>query len=113
MVFQRGVAANPGGVSKMPKKLRELCKARTKEAVDTLSEIMNDASQPGPARVTAATALMDRAWGRPQASLHVETEVKTTFIDVLRRAAEIEKEREAEAAQMIDITPDPNTISDV
>lgn len=92
MPFKKGDRANPGGVSKMPKKLRELCRARTREAVATLSEIMNDQTQPGAARIAAATALLDRAWGRPQASVHVEAEVKTSFVDVLRRVAEIEKE---------------------
>ena len=95
MVFKKGEAANPGGISKMPEKLRELCRARTREAVVTLSEIMNDKKQPAAARVTAASALMDRGWGRPSQQIEVDVEHKLTFVDLLKRAAVLEKEDEA------------------
>jgi len=107
--FQKGVAANPGGLIKMPKAMRNLCKARTREAIDTLSTLMNDDTQTGAVRVTAANSLLDRAWGRAPQQIDVDIEVKTTFVDVLRRAAEIEKEREA---TLIDITPDDITTID-
>ena len=102
MPFQKGNRVNPGGISKMPKKLRELCRARIREAVVVLSEIMNDQKQSAAARITATTALMDRAWGRPQASVHVEVEPNLTFVDVLMRAAEIEREQEAKDAKLIE-----------
>ena len=45
--------------------LTELAREATTAAVDTLRDVMTDPAVPGSARVAAATALLDRAYGRP------------------------------------------------
>ena len=41
----------------------------TTAAVETLAEIMQDSNAPPAARVSAANALLDRAWGKPRQEL--------------------------------------------
>ncbi|MCY4085553.1 MAG: hypothetical protein OXG37_01355 [Actinomycetia bacterium] len=50
----------------------ELCREATGEAVAALRAVMVDCDAPASARVTAATALLDRGWGRPHQRLEVE-----------------------------------------
>jgi hypothetical protein len=69
-----GPSPNPKGRRLEAYRLADLAKAHTPEAVATLAEIMNDRKRPGQTRVNAATALMDRAFGRP--SIVVEAKVK-------------------------------------
>lgn len=63
--FQPGKSGNPGGRPKIADEVRELARAYTKQAVQTLHDVMTDEEQPGPARVSAASALLDRAAGKP------------------------------------------------
>ncbi|WP_347268069.1 hypothetical protein [Paracoccus sp. (in: a-proteobacteria)] len=46
--------------------LSELAQGHTESALATLAEIMADATQTGSARIAAATALLDRGYGRPR-----------------------------------------------
>jgi hypothetical protein len=43
--------------------LKKAAKARTEEALTTLVEVMQSAKSPAGARVSAATAILDRGWG--------------------------------------------------
>lgn len=45
--------------------LRSLARSHTDTAVRTLASIMNMADAPPAARVGAASALLDRGWGKP------------------------------------------------
>jgi hypothetical protein len=45
--------------------VREIARAYTVEAVEALAAVMRDATAPHAARVSAATALLDRGHGRP------------------------------------------------
>jgi hypothetical protein len=63
--FPPGNSANPGGRPKLPddvKHVRELARQYTQDAVDAMVAVMANGS--GPARVAAANALLDRAWGK-------------------------------------------------
>lgn len=65
--FQKGVTGNPGG---RPKKTQEeydliaACKAKTPDALDVIERVMrtsdNERNQ-----LTAAMAIIERAWGKP------------------------------------------------
>jgi hypothetical protein len=65
-----GRSGNPGGRPKALREVMELARARTEAAVDTLAAVMADETAPPAARVSAATALLDRGWGRPVQGLH-------------------------------------------
>lgn len=45
--------------------IRSLARAHTETAIRTLASIMNMEDAPPAARVGAATALLDRGWGKP------------------------------------------------
>lgn len=64
--FEKGRSGNPGGRPKEVAEVRELARQKTTQAVDTLTEIMQDVNAPAAARVSAANALLDRGFGRPQ-----------------------------------------------
>ena len=52
-------------MSKAPLEIRALARAHTETAVRTLAGIMNQRKAPHAARVAAATAILDRGWGKP------------------------------------------------
>lgn len=68
--FAKGQSGNPGGRPKDLEGVRELARAHTAEALDTLASIMRDGSTEN-ARLRAAEALLERAWGRPAQALDV------------------------------------------
>jgi hypothetical protein len=56
-------------VAKTPTDIRSLARSHTEAALKTLAGIMNQSEAPPAARVSAATALLDRGWGKPQQSV--------------------------------------------
>ncbi len=49
--------------------IKSLARAYTEKAIETLGGIMSQPSCPESARVAAATALLDRGWGKPAQAL--------------------------------------------
>ncbi len=81
--FQPGQSGNPGGRPKLtPKALevRRLCRAASVRAVERLVELL-EVDDPGVV-IRAATAILDRAWGRPR----FEGDVRRTDADRLADA---------------------------
>jgi hypothetical protein len=62
--FMPGQSGNPGGRPKEVGHVRALAKKYTEEAIRTLAELMRT-GKPDRARVAAAEALLDRAYGKP------------------------------------------------
>lgn len=52
-------------MAKAPTEIRSLARQHTKSALKVLAGIMNESEAPHSARVAAATALLDRGWGKP------------------------------------------------
>lgn len=52
-------------MAKAPTEIRSLARAHTESAINALVGIMNQGEAPPAARVSAATALLDRGWGKP------------------------------------------------
>ena len=68
MTFVPGQSGNPGGrKAKSPdqKEFEELCRKASPMALNVLRRIVHDPKVAAAARVAAATAIMDRGYGRP------------------------------------------------
>lgn len=52
-------------MAKTPTDIRSLARAHTNTAINTLAGIMQQPDAPHAARVSAATQLLDRGWGKP------------------------------------------------
>ena len=63
--FSKGQLGNPGGRPRNEQKVAELARSYTREAIETLAELMRRGSDER-VRGTAAQALLDRGWGKPK-----------------------------------------------
>jgi hypothetical protein len=68
----------------------------TPKALATLEQVMDDPKAPPAARVGAATAVLDRAWGRPTQS--IEGQVGLSFERMILMATERENRQSLPAA---------------
>ncbi len=64
-----GTSPNPGGRPRVIADVTALAREHTAAALHTLASIAGDAEQPAAARVAAANALLDRAYGKPPAAV--------------------------------------------
>jgi hypothetical protein len=67
-----GASANPGGRPAVIREVQDLARQHTPAAINTLVEICGNKKAHPSARVAAATAILDRGWGRPMQQVHVE-----------------------------------------
>jgi hypothetical protein len=75
---------NPNGRPPAIRDLKEAAKAHTRQALNTLISVMNDSEAPQASRITAAVALLDRGWGRPQQNV----EARIESVDMGKAAAQ-------------------------
>ena len=61
--------------------IRSLARAQTALAIRTLTGVCGSKAAPAAARVSAASALLDRGWGKPQQDGNVQGEVRVSVID--------------------------------
>lgn len=64
-MFPKGISGNPTGRPKTDIKIKELAQQYTDTAVKTLVEIAQNPKAKDSARVMAANAILDRAYGKP------------------------------------------------
>lgn len=66
-----GCTLNAGGLPKGLGEVKKLARQYTAEAINTLVEVMQDKGATSSARVGAATALLDRGYGKPTQQIEV------------------------------------------
>lgn len=71
-LWVKGVSGNPSGRPKIDPGVKEMARGYTKQAIETLGAIMGDPTAPHSARVRAADTLLDRAWGKAEATVNVK-----------------------------------------
>lgn len=82
--FKPGKSGNPSGRPKSNDFIVALAQACTEEAIRTLAEIMRDESRPTAARVSAATALLDRGYGKPTQALKLASDDDRPLFTAIR-----------------------------
>lgn len=96
-LWKKGQSGNPNGRPKASYMISDLAKQYTEDALATLVEICNDKDASPNARVNAATALLDRAWGKPVQSLqsiNANVEVRDWRQALIDNAPQIEADME-------------------
>lgn len=91
--FPAGQSGNPGGRPRLPEDAKQLARGYTRAAIETLATVMQNDEAPAAARVTAASTLLDRAWGK--APQHITTDTLGSLSD-----AELRAELAAAAAEL-------------
>ncbi len=69
-------------MAKTPTDIRSLARSHTQLAIRTLVGIAAQCTAPQSARVAAATALLDRGWGKPKKELKSNQEVTVSLADI-------------------------------
>src|SRR5215467_5572732 len=62
--FQKGQSGNPGGRPKEIAEVKELAREHMPAAIEALASIMNNPKASDAARFSAASALLDRGYGK-------------------------------------------------
>ena len=67
-------------MTKAPVEIRSLARAQTALAIRTLTGVCGSKAAPAAARVSAASALLDRGWGKAQQDSSGQGEVHVTLM---------------------------------
>lgn len=68
--FKPGQSGNPGGRPGGRTGIQEIARSHTEDAIQALVEIVGNKKAPAAARVSAASALLDRGYGKPAQTLN-------------------------------------------
>ena len=77
--FKKGQSGNPGGRPKVIAEVKELARAHTGEAIETLVSIMTNPKSAPAARVSAANALLDEVMASRRSTSLARVGLLTSF----------------------------------
>lgn len=97
--FQPGQSGNPGGRPAIPDELKVRLQNLSTKAVDALEQALG--SPDDRVRIVAATALLDRAFGRPAQQADVTKTAVDTSHEHLQALLRMAKRRAAEPLQLV------------
>jgi hypothetical protein len=110
--WKRGQSGNRSGRPKRPATVeahkiiadvKAAARELTPKALGTLEEIMEDKKAPPAARVTAATAILDRGWGRAAQTIEAkETNGTTSFLTLVMASFSPEVEARARERMLLE-----------
>ncbi len=81
---REGAGRPKGAVNKVTADIREAAQEYTQDALDVLVAVMKNTETPAAARVSAASAVLDRGHGKPMQSVEVEATVEGTLTEIRR-----------------------------
>jgi hypothetical protein len=67
--FKPGQSGNPNGRPRVLADVQNAAREHSAEALETLAQIMCDPKAPAAARISAASALLDRGYGKPSQAI--------------------------------------------
>ena len=79
-----GAGRKPGVVSKATADIKTAALTHAESALATLASVMQGDEHPAAARVSAANAILDRAYGKPKQALDIDAKVDATVTEVRR-----------------------------
>ena len=100
MPFVKGISGNPGGKPKELKSIQLAARAISPLALRELKRILNDPDAGKQAKIAAAIAVWDRAWGRPKQE--VAQELSHSMSDSLLTALDQISQRDARLNELRD-----------
>jgi hypothetical protein len=83
-----GAGRKPGKVGKAKKELQNMAKDHAQEALETLRKIMTNDQEPAAARVSAANAILDRGYGKPQQAIVGDPDAPVAVQMITRRVVD-------------------------
>jgi hypothetical protein len=102
MPYQPGQSGNPGGRPRITlangMTLREMAREHTEVALDALVKVATDEGSSDAARVSAASALLDRGWGKPTQPISGDDEAPPVSLNLDTSKLSTEALREIVAA---------------
>jgi hypothetical protein len=91
--FMKGKSGNPGGQPKGLVDIKAAAQEHSADAIRRLADVMLGVETPPAAIVAAATALLDRGFGRPNQSMEIDMTVKNEIARRLEDARERVRKR--------------------
>ena len=100
--FPKGQSGNPAGRPRIIGEIRDLARTHAEDAIAALAEIATDRSGPPSARVSAASELLNRGYGRPPQAVAIAgaSSLADQHLEALKLLAD--KARKEQEARVIE-----------